>query len=250
MQGWDKRLMGISMDLPATYLNATKPFTAPQPTVTPEHAAKKGSKETSFLWQAPNSHAMLFMGQKWMELHGFVAEVLEVQQESKEVPKMLADKEVSKKYPSWLEHALRLARARGYFTLYPSADTASTVAIVHNDLYQSPEEYKGSRSKTGAGDGTEVRFSSSGMLDTLPDDGDLVPFNSLPLLTWDGKLTNLPEMDEWSARYSAEFRREVGGCDKEASQTTNWDRAARDLFCKKKSSSKGLPKKSEVQGVM
>jgi hypothetical protein len=236
LQEWDKRLMGISMDIPATYLNATQTFTPPKP-VLAEESEQPRSGETSFLWQAPNSNAILFMGSKWMELHGFVSEVLEVQREAGSMPAMLANKAVSTKFPSWLEHALQLSRARGYFTLYPSPDTASTVATVHHELYQPPEEYGKSAKATSSGEKKnhdEIILSHfNSLLDTLPYNGVLMPFNELPLLSWDGKLTTLPQMDGWSREYAIQFRREVGGCEGKDVQSMRMDGSARDLFCKK-----------------
>lgn len=243
MQGWDKRLLGISLDLPSSYLNATKAFTPPKP-LAGEKGEKPKHSETSFLWQAPNSQAMLWIGEKWMELHGFVAEVLETPQHGTEsAPGLLADKAVSTKYPSWLEHALRLSRARGYFTVYPSRGTASSVAAVHQELFQPPEEYgakspPGQPSSQGGGAGrpaaSEVRLTSGGFLDTLPEDGTLPPFNNLPLLSWDGELTTLPEMDGAAREYTLDFRRRVGGCDEQQATSLAMDGAAKDLFCSKK----------------
>jgi hypothetical protein len=231
MQEWNQRLFGISMDLPATFLNATVPFTPPEASPL-EGGDKSELRSTSFLWQAPNSNAILFMGAKWMELHGFVSQILEVQQDTDSIPSMLSDKDVSTRYPAWLEHALRLSRARGYFTHYPSPDTAGAVATVHRDLFRLPEEYEKKAGQKVVDKGpSEVVLTSSGLLDTLPYGGSLVAFNNLPLLTWDGELTTLSEMDKRSRQYTLEFRHLVGRCSGKDVQSVKMDGSATDLFC-------------------
>ena len=58
----EKHLMGISLDLPSTYLNDTTAFSPPSKT------GKSGSDSDSaisFLWQAPNSNAVLYFGDMW-----------------------------------------------------------------------------------------------------------------------------------------------------------------------------------------
>ena len=236
LQAWDTRLFAISMSLPGTFLNSTSAFEPPK-AVVEEKDETKGTapgSSTSFLWQAPSSHAVLFMGQKWTELHGFVSKSLEIQQEAAPVPSLLAEKAVSTQHPAWLEHALRLSRARGYFTHYPSADTASAVAAVHSDLYQPPEEYDAKPLTAAAGGkdaGRDVVMRSGGLLDALPGRGLLAPFSSLPLVTWDGARTTLEELDGRSRQYTLEFRRQVGCADAKRLQNVKVDRLARDLFC-------------------
>lgn len=96
---------------------------------------------TPFLWQAPNSNAALYFGDKWVELHDFISKIL-TSERSLPTPTTLNKKLVSKTYPSWLEHVLKLARARGYWTLYPNFDKYDALVTMHTDLYQAPPEYK------------------------------------------------------------------------------------------------------------
>ncbi|KAK1996720.1 hypothetical protein LX36DRAFT_712204 [Colletotrichum falcatum] len=231
LQKWDQRLLGISMVSPSTYLNGKADFVEP----TAEDAEHGGG--TSYLWQAPNSNAMLIFGDKWIELHGLVSEVDALQHARGDdpPPEMVAQKEVSKKFPSWVEHVLRLSRLRGYFTLYPSAETAATLAAVHRELYQAPEEYEredGERKKTAslsesAGSfGTLIRT-----LDTLPNNGSLTAANDLPLIGWEGEGTNLRYVYQMAVDYMFKWRELVGGCSKAESQSDHIHGSAKDLFC-------------------
>ncbi|KAJ9138882.1 Glycosyltransferase 2 [Pleurostoma richardsiae] len=244
LQEWDRRLLGISLDLPSTYLNGSGGFAPPEKLETSELSAKRISDElTSFLWQAPNSDAALFLGEKWVELHGFVSQLLEIQRDlPSPPPDALANKAVSKKHPSWLEHVLRLSRARGYWTLYPSAATVPSVAAVHNELYRPPEEYEkvvdelapgdsNSNADTSSGE-TTLASGTSSLLAALPNGGTLPPFNDLPLLSWDGSKSSLQQLNEDALAYAAEWRRTVGGCPKEKVRAMP-QASAKDLFCKR-----------------
>ncbi|KAK3944915.1 hypothetical protein QBC46DRAFT_350271 [Diplogelasinospora grovesii] len=208
LQEWESRLLGISLDLPSTHLNASEPFAPPL------GGGKEGG--TPFLWQAPNSNAVLYMGQKWVELHGLVSRLLELQPTT--TGPMFSVKLVSKRYPSWLEQALRLSLARGYWTLYPSQLMAGNLATVHNDLYKAPEEYEAelveNNKKKGVNE--EVKLTKGGpatLLDSLLLSGSEVAINDMPMLSWDGTPTTLRGLDSDARDYANEFRRAVGGGD-------------------------------------
>ncbi|SPQ19945.1 fe446de8-c8b1-46b6-acf4-6c25e5705497 [Thermothielavioides terrestris] len=224
VQDWESRLLGISLDLPSTHLDDSKPFTPP---------SRKGAS-TPFLWQAPNSNAALFTGQKWIELHALVSNWLDYQHRRTGTPPALfANKLVSKRYPSWLEHALRLARARGYWMLYPSEPTARNLAAVHRELYRAPEEYEGELPKRVAPD-TELPLSrGSTPFESLPDRGRLPGFDEMPLLLWDGAITGLRDLDDAAADYAKDFRRAVGGCDALTPEELVPRPSMKDLFCLK-----------------
>ncbi len=165
------------------------------------------------------------------------------------MPALLADKLVSKKHPSWLEHALRLARLRGYYTLYPGEETAKNLATVHSELYQMPEEYADQESQKQflADDATEEEVEAArarargeyestltpmSLLDSLPDGAELRSLTKLPLLSWDGRETDLTAIDESAAAYAAEFMETVGGCGtRDADKLTSKDLLMQDLFC-------------------
>lgn len=227
-QGWDQRLFGISLDLPTTTLGGTGRLASPSKLRTIESPTADDS--TLFLWQAPNSNAALFMGDKWVELHGFVSQVLDVQHSSSTIPALLTEKSVSRNYPAWMEHALRLYQARGYFTLYPSAGLATNLATIHTDLYRQPEEYDtgGATTKhdSSSGDDDEIVIRREALLDSLPNGGQLLRFSDMPLLAWDGTPTDLEGVDAAASTYTTQFRRTVGGCGggAEASLVTS-------LFC-------------------
>lgn len=247
-QEWDARLMGISLDLPATHLDDTTRFTPPtkknaqsdSPHAvddTPSPSPQDGP--TPFLWQAPSSNAILFSGTKWAELHGFVGRLLDTQHRLPASPaSFLSAKSVSKRFPSWLEHALRLARARGYWTLYPGNNAAGQFATVHTELYHAPEEYEAevpAAALSGeAAEGREKTLARELVLGGGEGGGKLFPpFRELPLLSWEGKAVALEELDREAARYTTEFREAVGGCEDLAASELLAKADAADLFCER-----------------
>ncbi|ROW16582.1 hypothetical protein VPNG_01676 [Cytospora leucostoma] len=231
-QAWDQRLFSISLDLPTTNLDASQPFVPPSRLPDRlddlEIDSAPPDAPSPFLWQAPNSNAALFLGEKWAELHGFVSQVLEAQHGLESTPSVLAEKAVSRDYPAWMEHALRLCRARGYWTLYPSKDLAANLATVHGELYQQPEEYESDGRGAEHEDGDEVRLRHESLLDALPG-GEVLRFAQMPLLSWDDKLITLDALNEATLKYAAEFRRTVGGCTETPAAAP--EPSAQDLFC-------------------
>lgn len=199
---WDDRLVGINLDFPSTFLNASEAFVPPED---PE------ARSPAFLWQAPSSNAVLITGEKWTELHDFASRSLDFRNAATTPPAILTDKVVSKTYPAWLENLLQLCRLRGYVTLYPGLETAATLATAHDDLAQLPEEYLKSKSQP-AKRRKEVVLGESGLntLHTLPNDGDLLPLDSLPLLGWRGEETTIEALDDEAKVYLSEFRAAVG----------------------------------------
>ncbi|OTA63642.1 hypothetical protein K449DRAFT_432950 [Hypoxylon sp. EC38] len=250
-QHWDRRLFGISLEQPLQLLDGKKSLSLPSVLKSTRSGdAADGEISTSFLWQAPTSNAVLFLGEKWMELHDFVSRSLEAKQELDPVPALLSEKLVSTQYPSWLEHAFRLARARGYWMLYPGEDTARNLATVHSELNRIPEEYATQEnSKPLLADdaseeeienvrqkirfGTEIPLAPVSLLDSLPNEGNLRPFGDLPILTWDGQSTDFEELNSLSAKYAAEFKEIVGKCGKESAdkKKEKENLSTQDLFC-------------------
>ncbi|KAK5660300.1 hypothetical protein OQA88_12840 [Cercophora sp. LCS_1] len=226
-QQWDSRLFGISLDLPAHHLDGSKPLKPP---------FRKGSDPpdlddpTSFLWQSPNSNAVLYTGQKWTELHGFVSQLLELQHQTPNLPPFFSDKLVSKRYPSWLEHSLKLSRARGYWTLYPSQMTAENLAVVHKELFRAPEEYAADVAREAKG-WNEGILGAGSFLETLPERGKLLAFDNMPLLLWDGKVVGLKDVDATAEAYTNEMRRAVGRCNGMKEEELLPRKDAGDLFC-------------------
>lgn len=224
----------MSFAIPTTFPDATKPFAPPS-------ASNEGKKNAPFFWQAPASDAVLFLGNKWIELHGFVSQILEKQTDMSTTPNLLAKKEVSKKYPAWMEYVLQLARLRGYYTLYPSQEIATSLAGVHTDLSNIPEEFQdeatAKEEEEWVTDGQTQKFDPGSNLNVFSllskSKGD-TPYEPLQMLSWDGEQVEVGNLDQKAFKLTQEFRREVGECTEEqVAQPGAPDAYARDLFCKK-----------------
>ncbi|KAK5998559.1 hypothetical protein PT974_00940 [Cladobotryum mycophilum] len=219
-QSWDDKIFGLIH---------------PPPSPAEYKTADAG---TPFLWQSPSSDAILIMGDKWVELHGYVSQYLEKKQLVAK-PGLLPKKEVGRKHPAWLEYALQLSRLRGYFTVYPSRQTAGAILGVHRDLYDAPEEYEADTEPGKGGENVATQamemFDSGSqvdMLTTLPNEGELPPIGLLPWLSWDGKEVDQTKSEADAELYKKVFRLQVGQCSKEEATTpVATDAHARDLFC-------------------
>ncbi|UNI21659.1 hypothetical protein JDV02_007631 [Purpureocillium takamizusanense] len=236
-EGLDLRLMALSFAVPTKSLDGTQPFSPPAPV----RGSKPGSEGVSFLWQSPASEAVMFMGDKWIELHAYASQMIDRRSSSASSPALLANKEVGKQHSAWMEYAVQLARLRGYFTLYPGKETAGVIAGVHTDLSNKPEEYDDSamsskdREQEGFVDRVSRAFdpgSSVDVLETLPKRGELQPPEDLPILSWDGKQKSFAKFLMDTAEFVDDFRRQVGHCSEEDLETSPLpDSYARDLFC-------------------
>ncbi|KAG0652963.1 hypothetical protein D0Z07_0477 [Hyphodiscus hymeniophilus] len=228
----DENLLGISLDLPFTQINDSTTFSPPlaNETVGP------------FLWQAPNSNAALYFGDKWVELHDFIAQSLSAQR-TLITPTTLNEKLVSQTYPSWLEHILNLARVRGYYMLYPNFEGSDGLATLHTELYQSPEEYPEPEQQPSSNELTadpahhlslkqkEAPLVTKSLLSILPFEADLPTVPEMPLLSWDGKPVTPVEAKSSAESYRQIFRHRIGGCDTTARDKPRVALAAGDLFC-------------------
>lgn len=242
-----ENIFGISLDQPTTYLNDSTKFEPPLKNGTVRKAGVS-TGATPFLWQAPNSNAALYFGDKWVELHDFVARSLS-SQHALPTPTTLNQKLVSKTYPSWLEYFLKLARARGYWTMYPNFDDQDSLVTIHNDLYHAPEEYAEdmkadvAAAATKSGELTadpanhlslqhkENPLVTTPLLSILPHNGELPRISDMPLLSWDGERIGVEDITLQSEEYSKIFRREIGGCSVEAEEKERYEMLADDLFC-------------------
>lgn len=239
-------LMGISLELPTHFLNDSEPLIPPLKE-DPLSNRKGGTAgdPTPFLWQAPNSNAALYFGDKWMEFHSFLTARL-----SK--PPMTRTKLISQKHPSWLEFLLELMCARRYSLLYPSFSIDDeAIATVHNELYQVPEEFPREPStpasvpelypdeplslvyerKDRPPPNTENSLSSSTLLSILPKSGDLPEIPDLPLLAFDGSTLTQKQANDDAWAFTEAYRRDTGGCTVEADITKREPNSALDLFC-------------------
>lgn len=134
-------LMGISLELPAVLLDGKTKLEPPSTGDMHTDRYKElhqGAKSVPFMWQAPNSHAALLLGDKWAELHSFLGNrVVKHQQSAKTTSR---GKLISETLPAWTEYMLEFMRARGYSLLYP-ATTSNALVTIHNELYHVPEEF-------------------------------------------------------------------------------------------------------------
>jgi hypothetical protein len=232
-------LLGISLDLPTTYLNDSATFTPP--------LTKEKAEASPFLWQAPNSNAALYFGDKWIELHDFVSHLLPFEH-SQVTLASSTEKVVSKNYPSWLEHILKIARARGYYMLYPNFENPDAFATLHSELYQAPEEYaKNGEVEDSTGEEftadparhlllqqKEKTLATKSLLSLLPFGGYLPRIFEMPSLTWDGENISTLDITIDAVEYSRILRKEIGGCDASASIAMEEKKVklkAGDLFC-------------------
>ncbi|POS86731.1 hypothetical protein EPUL_000976 [Erysiphe pulchra] len=231
-------LLGISLDLPSSYLNDTTSFEAP----------KINKREfLPFLWQAPNSNACLFFADKWIELHDFVSRSLNSQHTLPASNNPATSvKYVSKTFPSWLEYILQLARLRGYMTLYPNFGNKFSLLTIHNELYRVPEEYKpdleSESSFSSDSNGGSKKYLSlkrkenplivDSLFSSLLAQGKLPDISDLLMISWDGEELDASKLDTLTTNYQNLFRKETGGCTEEVSKK-QVEFSAGDLFCLK-----------------
>jgi hypothetical protein len=159
--------------------------------------------------------------------------LLDFQYRTQSLPPFFTTKLVSKRYPSWLEHALKLSRARGYWMLYPSEAMAKNLATIHNELYRAPEEYETELEPRMPEGNTELPLLGGTLFESLPAGGSLPPFDEMPLLLWNGATTRLPDLDDAAANYANDFRHAVGGCQELVSEDIVSKTSTKDLFCTK-----------------
>ena len=251
-------LLGMSLDVPNTYLNGTTAFVRPLVADRPKDKANKfenvdPSLPSPFLYQAPSSTATLIFGDKWATFHNFLSNRMAAIQTGKaEKSKKL----ITETQPAWTEHLLELMMARRWNILHP----ASPFVTVHNELAQIPEEFsQDSKPNLPGSDGPfyapsleeepfltapapptieahvedrQIRDTSP-LQDVLPFNGDLPELPQIPHLYHTGEIVNLGDLIDYSERYVKHFRQHLGGCDHEEAER---DRVYRhlstdDLFC-------------------
>lgn len=136
-------IMGLSLEYPTSYLNGTAPFKklGLGDMLSTEYLDQGNADAVPFLWEAPNSNGALYFGDKWAELHSFLAKRVAAQQQegAKTKPKT---KLVSENLPAWTEYCLEFMRARAYSLLYPGTTSTNSLITVHTELFQPPEEFE------------------------------------------------------------------------------------------------------------
>ncbi|KAL9585855.1 MAG: hypothetical protein Q9203_004083 [Teloschistes exilis] len=246
-----KNLVGLSLELPKTYLNESNLFTPPTNAGGVNKAGDQPTDEpTPFLWQAPSSNAALYFGDKWVEFHSFLTSRLSLDPaKAPSRPKL-----VSEAYPSWLEHLLELMRARGYALLYPNFSSGrESIASVHYELFQSPEEYSKPKATSAADtpvptiDTKEETFKTelsshhpkhpesspltSNLISLLPQSGAVQELFELPLLSHEGHELDFSAFDSTARAFTTSFRRQFGQCAATTKQPDVIPMKADDLFC-------------------
>ncbi len=252
-----RNLMGFSLELPSTYLNGS---TSLEPPVLEPADAKRSSREahepTPFLWQAPNSNAALYFGEKWVELHSFLSARTSLQD-----PRLPTDqrpptrqKLISESYPSWMEYFQELMRARGYFLLYPHFPNSDDAIItIHEELREPPQEYSKKRSSPSAAvppnldpndpfttDPSvfepilpvqhEATLLVKNLIALLPYSGDLPELTHLPILSHEGHVLSKGGSSSAARHFTDEFRQEIGRC-RNNDKVLIEPMSAKDLFC-------------------
>lgn len=245
-------LLGLSLELPRMHLNDTTPFSPPKPSKKPKGDEKESS--TPFLWQAPNSDAALYFGDKWIEFHSFLTSRIAVDQTKQPVRRKL----ISEIYPAWLEYLQELMRARGYTLLYPNLPSSSSnrnpIANLHYELYQPPEEFSKPKptSKTDTPIPTldpktetfttdpsihrpkykESKPLTSNLHSLLPPrPATLNQFPSeLPVLSHDGNEVDISVLEFAAHTFASDFRRQIGLCPATHKPVPE-PMKADDLFC-------------------
>jgi hypothetical protein len=225
------KLIGISLELPSSSPTTDSKLFAP-----PDITVKDREQFVpSFLWQAPNSNAALYFGDVWAEFHSFLSSRLSTP-ESATAPQT---KLISEKYPAFMEHLLDMIRAKGYYLLYPSFPGIkfSSIATIHDDLYQRPEEFgdvnpavadEKDDSTTELGSGEQPLNHASNimpLLDLFPS--GLPDLDALPLLGFDGEQLDAAAYTKQTEDYLQQFRNDYGGC----ARDTKIDGPSADLFC-------------------
>lgn len=226
-------VMGISLDLPDH---------APDAKTRSPWAALKIS-DPLVLWQAPNSNACLYFGDKWVEMHTFLAQRLLADPEM--AKKSAASPVLSHEYPGWLKLVLEMMQARNYYMLYPTfaQNEHEAIATLHKELVQKPEEYKEAELKSQHSGGEqskgllpeaealtaddEIRqllrqerrvFTDSLVATLLEKSGPrgqenvIDPTSKIPLISFYGEQMAATESVKDSWKFATEFAHDVGGC--------------------------------------
>jgi hypothetical protein len=152
-----------------------------------------------------------------------------------------------------MEHMLEMIRARGYYLLYPAFPDikSSSIATVHNELYQPPEEFGDSNRATSGEEATQIIHDPIQLLKGRVSTGlgsiekplnrastimpllDLFPsglpdLDALPLLSYNAEGLTAAAYTQQTEEYAQQFRIYYGGC----SRDSKIDEPSTDLlFC-------------------
>lgn len=231
-------LLGLSLDVPSTFLNGTANFVPPS----------QDNQSSPFLYQAPSSTATLVFGDKWSQFHAFLSKRTRLDLGGKKIAKLVSETE-----PAWTEYLLELMRARDWTVLHP-ASTANLVTV-HNDLGQVPEEFERpvapivKQENANAGDdGEPFLLSNEPPVLAEREESDVhvndgvplhrllgpeIAIGTLPIVAYDGRVVTVLNLANSGVEYREHFRKSFGGC--EEKDAKKWrevdDFGAQDLFC-------------------
>jgi hypothetical protein len=126
-----ERMIGISLDLPSLAPDGSSNLPWVEDNVS----------EPMILWQAPTSHAGLYFGDKWVELHDFLSNRLMVDPSFER--KCRTTPTLPHEYPTWLQAVQEMMQAGDYYMLYPTFQSADgrRAVTVHRELLRLPEEH-------------------------------------------------------------------------------------------------------------
>lgn len=246
--GKGARLMGISLESPSRLLNGSS--------LNLGHDLPDVSTPL-FLYQAPNSQAALYFGDKWVELHSFLSHRLASGLSIASAA--LAPEAAANGHPVWLAYLLELAKARAYYMLYPIVKPGgSPLVTIHSESYQAPVVVFESKPTGQTADrpsvtdllGDEVltgykeqerptqlepiiRNTESivSLLLTAAGNTTLPQLESLPLLSNDAVLVTPEAWERLSVSFADQFSLKFGGCKslQDRAEASMW--MADDLFC-------------------
>ncbi|KAL9597299.1 MAG: hypothetical protein Q9219_005223 [cf. Caloplaca sp. 3 TL-2023] len=261
-----KHLMGLSLELPHMHLNDSTGFSPPkvlrQSKEDDDNDKVPSEAPIPFLWQAPNSNAALYFGDKWIEFHSFLTSRTALDPTKQPGRRKL----ISELYPAWLEYLQELMRARGYALLYPNFPSSSghdAIASLHYELYHPPEEFsskKKSKStlradapvptldpkETFSADPSKRRSKhpestplTSNLVTLLPSSGagSVEDLDDLPLLSHEGNQLDYSTFKAFARTFTSDFRRQVGLCAADHKPKVE-PMKADDLFCDRNEGSK------------
>ena len=249
-------LAGISLITPKTHFDTQAPFHPPPPIPPDAKQAvlrkmpPQNDEPTPFLWQAPDTAATLYFGNRWLELHSFLS--LRVSNPTSPTPRVLPPT-----LPAFTETLYELMRLRGYTILYPNLPDHS-IAIDHsthqriqpefarNVPFQPPAPPSDSasselfnpyspplspfKSPSAVSDATPPPLALSPLTRILPQLSDLPELSSLPLLNSEGHLVSIDVFTRTALSEAATFRFMAGSCPDNVYPAVV-PGSADDLFC-------------------
>ncbi|KAF2750322.1 hypothetical protein M011DRAFT_465092 [Sporormia fimetaria CBS 119925] len=219
-------LLGLSLERPAALLdgNTELPMLRPADMHTSRYV-DAFPEETSvpFLSQTVDTHAVLFFGEKWAELHSFARNRIAKRSDPSEIATSTV--EISDSLPAWAVLMPELMQLRGYSLLYPAAKGSLSLATVHRELKDGLDEAADSPWTTGRDreipeqpiqrkPSTETSLipRSRYLHVALPFHGELPDISHLPYLSSSGEILAPGNASVSAATHADQFRTTVGGC--------------------------------------